>query len=150
MNKTLCNSLLALAVCAGACTLSGCAAGPYTTTVAAAAGLRPTEVAILSVVAADKTKGREVAMIHRVYDDGGRDLLNPDGGSRGTDRVTVPPGQYQLMLHVFGGYNELDAYPRLRVRVEAGKTYDVAAVRVMDGRAVRAVYREAGAGMAYE
>jgi hypothetical protein len=134
----------------GAGALAGCAAGPYQTTVAAAAGQSPAKVAVLSVVPHDEPKGYMFAMIQHVYDSAGRDLLNPDGGSRATDRVTLLPGQYQLMLKVFGDHAHLDAYPRLLVRLEAGKTYDVAAMRAMDGRAIRPVYREAGVGLLHE
>lgn len=134
----------------GAGALAGCAAGPYQTTVVAAAGLSPAKVAILSVVPLDERRGYMLAMIKHVYDSAGRDLLNPEGGSRATERVTLLPGQYQIMLQVFGDYAHLNAYPRLLVRLEAGKTYDVAALRAMDGRAIRSVYREAGTGLVHE
>jgi hypothetical protein len=87
-------------------------------------------------------------MIQNVYDSTGHDLLNPDGGNpRAKHQVTLPPGEYKLVMHVLGGYRQHDAYPRLSVRLEAGKTYDMAALSTMDGRAVRVVYREESAGL---
>jgi hypothetical protein len=150
LRKALSSTLLAFVACVGAGGLAGCAAGPHQITVAAAAGLSPAQVAVLSVVPRDEPKGYMFAMIQHVYDRAGHDLLNPDGGSRGTDRVTLLPGHYQVTLKVFGDYAHLDAYPRLLVRLEAGKTYNVAAMRAMDGRAIRPVYREVGAGPLHE
>jgi hypothetical protein len=103
--------------------------------------LPDSEVAILKVdktAEADPRSGGQAALSALLNLNGGQKVFT---GGIGYDRVKVMPGDYRVILSVRPKCN-CYAYTAIHVPVKGGMTYLFATTTIMDGKAVKAEYRE--------
>lgn len=133
------NTLLTALLLGATASLSGC--GNLAFVPPDAVGAPQAAVGILTTTV---VKGHPASYFAVIFDRDGKQVVRSGYMSGAYSHVTLLPGDYEVVLSAAGGYQELSAFPRVIATIEAGKTYEFAAMRVMDGRAVRAIYKEAG------
>ena len=97
------------------------------------------EIAILKI---DRTAKTEVSPeLNGVVDLDARKIILKSESFKNYYKIKVAPGHYEVMLKVYS-YGHMPAFPKVRLSAKAGMTYLFTSSVVMDGKAVKAEYKE--------
>lgn len=103
-------------------------------------GLSDHEAAILKIDRTVKTGGLRPEL-NAVVDLNAGTILLKSEPFKNYYRIKVAPGHYNVQLKVYS-YGHQPAFPRARVQAKAGMTYLFTSSIILDGKAVRAEFKE--------